>query len=153
MNVETTKEKVLEAASKSETVKQTLKILFPECFQSEKPKNENLKKTSDSSDNQTLIEDGKIYYTIHAPSNKKIFDIIKAKHPKHSTEAWATFTGNIAGKVSAELWVIQNTKRFSLEDIYKACEGQVDNMNIIVSKLTAMEPPDLCINHFNEIEY
>lgn len=51
MELKTTKEKVLEAASKCPTAKETLEILFPECFDKEMKKIESFGVSSSVSQN------------------------------------------------------------------------------------------------------
>ena len=155
MKLEITKDKVLEAASKCETARDTLKTLFPECFETPiEPKDTTGKKTDDAPDNQTHIRDGEIYYTIHGTPER--YTIVKSRHPKASSGAWKTFTGNIAGKLNAQHWVICNTKRFTLDNIYLACKGEMkgketnSDMGIVVSRLNNMHHPDLAIEHQDE---
>ncbi len=152
MKLEITKEKVLEAASKCETAKSTLKTLFPECFDS--PKETINGKTDDAPDNQTCIRDGEVYYTVHGTPER--FYIVKSVYPKASSGAWKIFTGNVRGKINSESWVISNTKRFTLDNIYLACKGEMKNgenncdMGIVVSTLNRMNCPDLSIDHNDE---
>jgi hypothetical protein len=152
MKLEITKDKVLEAASNCEAAKETLKTLFPECFEKQREETTG-KKTDDAPDNQTIIMDGKVYYTIHGRPER--YTIVKSIHPKASSGTWKTFTGNISGKLSAQSWVICNTKRFTLEDIYLACKGETkrdgsEGMEIIVSRLNNLNNPDLSIDHYDE---
>lgn len=67
MKLEITKEKVLEAAEKCSQAKETLKTLFPECFEKEMPDIEPFKVNTDILDKLIFISRG---FAPHGLSDK-----------------------------------------------------------------------------------
>jgi hypothetical protein len=123
--------------------------LYPEYFKkNDEPKRIRKIMTDDPPDNQTRIKEGLIYYTIHG--TPKGFKITKSQYPFASFGAWKIFTGNSSGEINAERWVICNTKRFTLEDIYTCIDELGYDSGLIISKLNEINDPSQTIMHKDE---
>ena len=144
MKLEITPEEVLELASKSEDFKKILEKKFPECFQ-------NVNKSDDGGIDCTSIMKGDLCYMVHGTPER--FTITKAKFPNCSSGYVKIFRGDAKGKINADLYVIENTKRFSLNEInfalnYWKLSSHYGN---IVCRLNDFNHPDSVINHKEDI--
>ena len=140
MKLEITTEEVLELASKSNDLKIILEKKFPDCFKSKNY-------TDDAGIDYVLLNEGDLCYLVHGTPER--FTITKAKFPNCSSGAVKIFRGDAAGKINAELYVISNTKRFTLDDIEFALNywNMEDKFNNIVSRLNDRNHPDTVIHH------
>lgn len=140
MKLEITTEEVLELASKSNDLKEILRLKFPKCF-----KDENV--SDDSGKDSKPIKKGDLCYMVHGTPER--FIIIKAKYPNCSSGAVKIFRGDVIGKINSEHYVILNTKRFTVEDIEFALNywKLEEHYGDIVSRLNDRNHPDTVIHH------
>lgn len=140
MKFKITTEELIEIASKSKDVKEILNKLFPQCF------DEN-EKTDDAGKDSVSIKNGDMYHIVHGTPEG--FTITKAKYPRCSSGAVKIFRGDAGGKINAELYVINNTKRFTLKDVYFALEycGLEKHTDTITCRLNDCNHPNTVIKH------
>lgn len=139
MTLEITTEEVLELASKNNDLKTILEKKFPDCFKSEK-------NTDDPGKDSLPIKRGDLCYLVHGTPER--FTITKAKFPNCSFGAVKIFRGGATGCINAELYVIKNTKRFTLEDIefvLNYCKLD-EHYGSVVSRLNDRNHPNTVIH-------
>jgi len=140
MKLEISTDEVLEMASKSNDAKAVLSKMFPECF------SENLM-SDDKGKDAVPIKDGDKCYIVHGTPES--YTITFTTYPRASHGAIKIFKGDVGGKINAELFVIENTKRFTLKDIDYALRywKLEEHSGGIVSRLNDKHHPDECIKH------
>lgn len=143
MKIDITTEEIIDLASKSKDLRDFLESKFPNCF-------EDLgNKTDDVGKDSLPIKKGDLCYLVHGTPER--YTITKAKFPNCSSGAVRIFRGDALGRINANLYVIKNTKRFTLEDIDFAlnyCHLE-DHYGSIVSRLNDKNHPDTVL-HYNE---
>lgn len=140
MKIEITTDEILELASKNPDLKILLEKKFPDCFKSEN-------NTDDYGKDSLPIKRGDLVYMVHGTPER--FTITKAKFSNCSNGYVKIFRGDARGKINAEMYVISNTKRFSLEDIKSSLDywNLSEHYGRIISRLNERNHPDMVIHH------
>lgn len=140
MKLEITTEEILELASQNNDLKMILENKFPDCFKSEN-------NTDDPGKDSAPIKKGDLCYIVHGTPER--FTITKTIFPNCLSGAVKIFRGDTCGKINAQMYVITNTKRFTLDDIAFALNyWKLDeHYGCIVSRLNDRNHSDTVIHH------
>ena len=144
MKLEITTEEILELASKSKDLKTILEKKFPDCFKSEN-------NSDDAGKDSVAIKKGDLCYIVHGTPER--FTITKAKFPNCSSGAVKIFRGDACGRINADLYVVRNTKRFTLDDIEFALDycNLYEHRDSFVSRLNDRHHPYKAVIYHEDV--